>query len=84
MRNRAKYARQFGSGGKDLVDQLGKGHAPGNEERDSENKQMRDDDNTQEGKNHIEESVLMHDATTEDQGIITDLVYTTVHGEQDS
>ena len=44
-RNRAEFARQFGDGGQDLVDQMGKGHTPVSGEHDSEAKHMRDDNN---------------------------------------
>ena len=29
QRNRAQYARQFGPGGQDLIEELGRGHHPG-------------------------------------------------------
>ena len=29
LRNRGQYARQFGPGGEDLIEQLGRGHHPG-------------------------------------------------------
>merc|ERR1719318_1026612 len=48
MRNRAEFARQFGTGGQDIVDQLGKGHAPGIRGHDSEIKEITDVDIGQE------------------------------------